>query len=316
MTDYGDRLVFAAGKEDAGKRLDSLIGERAETVSRSFAARLIESGAVSVNGVVQISKKQKVAEGDEIEVDIPEPELLTAEPENIPLDIVYEDDDLLVVNKPRGMVVHPAPGNYGGTLVNALMYHCGENLSAINGVLRPGIVHRIDKDTSGLLAVAKSDRAHECLSAQLAEHSVTRRYTALVYNNFKEDEGTVDAPIGRDSGDRFKRAVTDRNGKRAVTHWRVLERFGRFTLIEAVLETGRTHQIRVHMSYIKHPLAGDPLYGPKNQPFSVSGQLLHAGVLGFRHPEDGRYMEFTAELPEEFAAVLDELRKKYGESNS
>ena len=316
MTDYGDRLVFAAGKEDAGKRLDSLIGERAETVSRSFAARLIESGAVSVNGVVQISKKQKVAEGDEIEVDIPEPELLTAEPENIPLDIVYEDDDLLVVNKPRGMVVHPAPGNYGGTLVNALMYHCGENLSAINGVLRPGIVHRIDKDTSGLLAVAKSDRAHECLSAQLAEHSVTRRYTALVYNNFKEDEGTVDAPIGRDSGDRFKRAITDRNGKRAVTHWRVLERFGRFTLIEAVLETGRTHQIRVHMSYIKHPLAGDPLYGPKNQPFNVSGQLLHAGVLGFRHPEDGRYMEFTAELPEEFAAVLDELRKKYGESNS
>lgn len=316
MSETETSVFFTAKSEDTGKRLDGFIGESSGEISRSFAAKLIESGAVTVNGLAETSKKYKVAEGDEIEVCVPEPESIDAKPEDIPLDIVYEDDDLLVVNKPRGMVVHPAPGNYTGTLVNALMYHCGENLSAINGCLRPGIVHRIDKDTSGLLVVAKSDRAHESLSAQLAQHSVTRRYTALVYNNLKEDEGTVDAPIGRDPGDRFRRAVTDRNGKRAVTHWRVLERFGRFTLIEARLETGRTHQIRVHMSYIRHPLAGDQLYGPKKQPFSFSGQLLHAGILGFNHPADGRYMEFKAELPEEFRKVLEELRKRYGEGNS
>lgn len=316
MSETETSVFFTAKSEDTGKRLDGFIGESSGEISRSFAAKLIESGAVTVNGLAETSKKYKVAEGDEIEVCVPEPESIDAKPEDIPLDIVYEDDDLLVVNKPRGMVVHPAPGNYTGTLVNALMYHCGENLSAINGCLRPGIVHRIDKDTSGLLVVAKSDRAHESLSAQLAQHSVTRRYTALVYNNLKEDEGTVDAPIGRDPGDRFRRAVTDRNGKRAVTHWRVLERFGRFTLIETRLETGRTHQIRVHMSYIRHPLAGDQLYGPKKQPFSFSGQLLHAGILGFNHPADGRYMEFKAELPEEFRKVLEELRKRYGEGNS
>lgn len=316
MSETETSVFFTAKSEDTGKRLDGFIGESSGEISRSFAAKLIESGAVTVNGLAETSKKYKVAEGDEIEVCVPEPESIDAKPEDIPLDIVYEDDDLLVVNKPRGMVVHPAPGNYTGTLVNALMYHCGENLSAINGCLRPGIVHRIDKDTSGLLVVAKSDRAHESLSAQLAQHSVTRRYTALVYNNLKEDEGTVDAPIGRDPGDRFRRAVTDRNGKRAVTHWRVLERFGRFTLIEARLETGRTHQIRVHMSYIRHPLAGDQLYGPKKQPFSFSGQLLHAGILGFNHPADGRYMEFKAEPPEEFRKVLEELRKRYGEGNS
>ena len=316
MSETETSVFFTAKSEDTGKRLDGFIGESSGEISRSFAAKLIESGAVTVNGLAETSKKYKVAEGDEIEVCVPEPESIDAKPEDIPLDIVYEDDDLLVVNKPRGMVVHPAPGNYTGTLVNALMYHCGENLSAINGCLRPGIVHRIDKDTSGLLVVAKSDRAHESLSAQLAQHSVTRRYTALVYNNLKEDEGTVDAPIGRDPGDRFRRAVTDRNGKRAVTHWRVLERFGRFTLIEARLETGRTHQIRVHMSYIRHPLAGDPLYGPKKQHFSFSGQLLHAGILVFNHAADGRYMEFKAELPEEFRKVLEELRKRYGEGNS
>lgn len=316
MTDTGEKLFFVTKAEDSGKRLDTLIGENAPDLSRSYGVKLIESAAVFVNGRAETSKKYKASEGDEIEVEIPEPEVLSAEAEDIPLDIVYEDDDLLVVNKPRGMVVHPAPGNYTGTLVNALLYHCGDNLSAINGVLRPGIVHRIDKDTSGLLAVAKSDRAHESLSGQLANHTVTRRYTALVLNNFKEDEGTVDAPIGRDPANRFKRAVTDRNSKRAVTHWRVLERFGRFTLIEAVLETGRTHQIRVHMSYIMHPLAGDLLYGPKKQPYGLSGQLLHAGVLGFNHPADGRYMEFSAEIPQEFQRVLDDLRKKYGEGNS
>lgn len=316
MTETDNRLLITAKDEDTGKRLDAFIGEKSCEVSRSFAAKLIEDGQVTVNSSPQVSKKYKIASGDEIEVVLPEPESCEAEAEDIPLDIVYEDDDVLVVNKPRGMVVHPAPGNYTGTLVNALMYHCGDNLSAINGVLRPGIVHRIDKDTSGLLAVAKSDRAHESLSEQLSAHTVTRRYTALVYNNLKEDEGTVDAPIGRDPSDRFKRAVTERNGKRAVTHWRVLERFGTFTLIEARLETGRTHQIRVHMSYIKHPLVGDPLYGPKKQPFSLSGQLLHAGVLGFNHPADGRYMEFKADLPEEFSKVLEELRRKYGEGKS
>lgn len=316
MCESNSRVCFKARTEDSGKRLDALIGERSGEISRSFAAKLIESGDVTVNGRTEASKKYKVDDGDEISVIVPEPESLSAEPENIPLDIAYEDADLLVVNKPRGMVVHPAPGNYSGTLVNALMYHCGDNLSAINGVLRPGIVHRIDKDTSGLLVVAKSDRAHESLSRQLSEHTVTRRYTALVYNNIKEDQGTVDAPIGRDPADRFKRAVTDRNGKRAVTHWEVLERFGRFTLIEARLETGRTHQIRVHMSYIKHPLAGDPLYGPKKQSIPVSGQLLHAGILGFRHPADERYMEFKAELPDEFRKVLEELRRRYGKGHS
>ena len=303
-------------KENEGERIDSFLASKISERSRSFFQKLLDDGMVLVNGSVCDSKKYKVKALDIIEVEMPEAKEPDIIPEDISLDIVYEDDDVLVINKPAGMVVHPAAGNYTGTLVNAIMHYCGDRLSSINGVIRPGIVHRIDKDTSGLLAVAKSDRAHESLSAQLAQHSVTRRYTALVYNNLKEDEGTVDAPIGRDPGDRFRRAVTDRNGKRAVTHWRVLERFGRFTLIEARLETGRTHQIRVHMSYIRHPLAGDPLYGPKKQPFSFSGQLLHAGILGFNHPADGRYMEFKAELPEEFRKVLEELRKRYGEGNS
>lgn len=314
MNDSPEVRSFVTDKEDEGKRLDQVTGEKGGGVSRSFASRLIAAGAVLVNGSPETSKKYKVSEGDEIRLYMPEPEILSAEAEDIPLDIVYEDGDLLVVNKPVGMVVHPAPGNYTGTLVNALMYHCGEDLSAINGVLRPGIVHRIDKDTSGLLVVAKNDPAHESLSRQLASHTVTRRYTALVHNNLKEDEGVIDAPIGRDQADRFKRTVTDRNSKRAVTHWRVLERFGRFTLIEAVLETGRTHQIRVHMSHIKHPLAGDPLYGPKKQTISLSGQFLHAGVIGFKHPRDGRYMEFSAELPDKFKEILGELRRRYGQS--
>ena len=243
-----------------------------------------------------------------MEIYIPEPETLEITAEAIPLTIVYEDNDLLVVDKPAGMVVHPAPGNSSGTLVNALMYHCGDNLSSINGIIRPGIVHRIDKDTSGLLMVAKNDRAHSSLSSQLAEHSITRRYRAIVYNNIREDEGTVDKPIGRDPGNRLRNAVTDIGSKHAVTHYKVLERFGQFTYIEAVLETGRTHQIRVHMSYIRHPLLGDELYGPVKNRQGAKRQMLHAGILGFVHPSTGEYMEFQSPLPEDFEKVLNKLR--------
>lgn len=254
-------------------------------------------------------KKFKASEGDEVEIRIPEPERLDVKAEDIPLDIIYEDSDLLIVNKPAGMVVHPAPGNYSGTLVNALMYHCGDNLSSINGVIRPGIVHRIDKNTSGLLMVAKTDKAHSELSHQLAEHSITRRYRAIVYNNIKEDEGTVDRPIGRDPKNRLRNAVTDINSKNAVTHYKVLERFGKFTFVEARLETGRTHQIRVHMAYMKHPLLGDDLYGPAGNKLGVKRQMLHAGILGFVHPSTGEYMEFESPLPDDFTGVLEKLRK-------
>lgn len=240
---------------------------------------------------------------------MPDPVKLTIEAENIPLDIVYEDDDVLVVNKPRGMVVHPAVGNLDGTMVNAIMYHCGDRLSSINGVVRPGIVHRIDKDTSGLLMVAKNDKAHMSLSKQLYHHTITRKYLALVQDNIKQDSGTVDLPIGRDPKNRLKKAVNGSGAKNAVTHFKVLERFGEYTLIECQLETGRTHQIRVHMAYIKHPLVGDPLYGSKKQIFDVDGQLLHAETLGFIHPTTGEYMEFQVDMPKEFQNVIDHLRE-------
>ena len=300
---------FVINDEQQSTRIDLVLSLQLQEVSRSFVQKLLEKGAVTVNGKVCDSKKYKVNSGDDIEITVPEPEELKIEAENIPLDIVYEDDDLMVVNKPRGMVVHPAVGNENGTLVNAIMYHCGDRLSSINGVIRPGIVHRIDKDTSGLLMIAKNDMAHESLSQQLAEHSITRRYEALVFNNFNEDEGTVDAPIGRDPKNRLKQAVTSQNSKHAVTHWRVLERFGKYTLVEAKLETGRTHQIRVHMSYIKHPLVGDFVYGPSKQPFSVEGQLLHAKILGFVHPRTGQYMEFERPRPEIFEETLNKIRR-------
>lgn len=302
---------FLIDDESKGTRIDLVLSLQLEEVSRSFIQKLIEQGNVKVNGVVQQSKKYKVAAGDKIELVLPPAEEIEAEPEDIPLDIVYEDDDLLVVNKPRGMVVHPAPGNEKGTLVNAVLWHCKDNLSSINGKMRPGIVHRIDKDTSGLLMVAKNDAAHRALSSQLAEHSITRIYEALVYNNFSEDEGTVDAPIGRDPNNRLRMAViTDgrHTARRAVTHWFVKERFGRVTFIQARLETGRTHQIRVHMAYIRHPLVGDMTYGPKKQPFKIEGQLLHAKVLGFVHPSTGQYMEFSCPRPEPFESVLVKLR--------
>lgn len=294
-------------RENKGTRLDLVLSFLVPDVSRSFIQKLIEEGRVQINGQVATSKKLKVDEGQHITISIPEPETLEVLPQDIPLDIVYEDDDVLVVNKPRGMVVHPAPGNPDGTLVNAIMFHCADRLSTINGVIRPGIVHRIDKDTSGLLMIAKNNQAHASLAAQLEVHSITRKYRAIVYNNFNEDEGTVNAPIGRDPKNRLRQAVVS-DGRRAVTHYRVLERLGRFTYIEAQLETGRTHQIRVHMAHIHHPLLGDNVYGPAKNNLGAEGQMLHAGVLGFEHPRTGEYMEFSAEPPVEFTRVLEKLR--------
>ncbi len=308
-------LTVKASAEDAGSRLDAFIGYNTDELSRSYAVKLIEKGHVSINGKAATSKKQSVSEGDIVTIDMPDPELLEVSAENIPIEIVYEDDDVAVINKPRGMVVHPGPGNYSGTLVNAVMYHMGDSLSSINGVIRPGIVHRIDKDTSGLLMIAKNDKAHESLAAQLKEHSVTREYTALVYDNIREDELTVDLPIGRDERNRMRHAVNGSGARNAVTHIKVLERFGKYTLVRAKLETGRTHQIRVHMSYMHHPLVGDELYGPRRQSskiegVEVRGQLLHAGTLGFIHPSTGEYLEFHSELPDVFEAVLSRLREE------
>lgn len=309
LKDECQKVELTVAEEMSGKRLDSVLAGMMPEYSRSFIQKLFENGSITVGGDSCSEKKRKAAAGDIVEITIPQPERLEVEAEDIPLDIVYEDDELLVVDKPAGMVVHPAPGNHSGTLVNALMYHCGDALSSINGVIRPGIVHRIDKDTSGLLMVAKTDRAHNALSAQLAEHSITRRYKAIVYSNIKEDEGTVDKPIGRDPGNRLRNAVVYTNSKNAVTHYRVLERFGGFTLVEAVLETGRTHQIRVHMAYIRHPLLGDTLYGPAKNRYGAKRQMLHAGVLGFVHPVTGEYMEFNSPLPQDFEDVLAKLRK-------
>ena len=290
-------LTVKASAEDAGSRLDAFIGYNTDELSRSYAVKLIEKGHVSINGKAATSKKQPVSEGDTVTIDMPEPEFLEVSAEDIPLEIVYEDNDVAVINKPRGMVVHPGPGNYSGTLVNAIMYHMGNSLSSINGVIRPGIVHRIDKDTSGLLMIAKNDKAHESLAAQLKEHSVTREYTALVYDNIREYELTIDLPIGRDERNRMRHAVNGSGARNAVTHIKVLERFGKYTLVRAKLETGRTHQIRVHMSYMHHPLVGDELYGPRRQSskiegVEVRGQLLHAGTLGFIHPSTRDYLEF------------------------
>ncbi len=293
--------------EESGVRLDSLLSSLLEDLSRSYIQKLLEGGQVLLNGVPAPAKNTRVKAGDKIELELPEAEVLSVAAEEIPLRIVYEDESLLVVDKPRGMVVHPAPGNESGTLVNALLWHCGESLSGINGVQRPGIVHRIDKDTGGLLVVAKTDAAHRGLAAQLEAHSMTRVYEALVYNNITEDEGTVDAPLGRDPQNRLRRRVIA-GGKRAVTHYKVLERFGRSCRIEARLETGRTHQIRVHMAYIKHPLIGDALYGPKKGMSGVEGQMLHAKVLGFVHPLSGAYLEFESPLPEAYLSVLERLR--------
>ncbi|NLY87419.1 MAG: RluA family pseudouridine synthase [Clostridiales bacterium] len=308
-------LIFNALTEDIGIRLDAFIGMNAEDLSRSYAVQLIENGLVTVNNNTVKSKKFKISAKDEVRVSIPYTENFVVQPENISLNIVYEDNDILVVNKPRGMVVHPAPGNYTGTLVNALIHHCGKSLSDINGALRPGIVHRIDKDTSGLLVVAKNNSSHEVLASQLQEHSITREYTALVHDNIRNDDFIIDEPIGRDEKNRLRKSVNGSSPREAVTHIKVKERFSKFTLVIARLETGRTHQIRVHMAYIKHPLVGDPLYGPKKAPTKIegvalNGQLLHAGTLGFIHPSTGKYIEFTAPLPETFSTILEKLRQQ------
>ncbi|MBQ4105522.1 MAG: RluA family pseudouridine synthase [Clostridia bacterium] len=298
---------LAVTSESAGKRIDKFLSENIDGKSRSFLASLVEDGQVLVNGK-NPSKSYKLAEGDVVFVTVPESVELEAVPEDIPLDIVYEDDDLIVVNKPKGMVVHPAAGNPNGTLVNALLYHCKGQLSGINGVLRPGIVHRIDKNTSGLLVVAKSDRAHYSLSEQIKDHSMTREYRAVIYGHLKDSEGVIDAPIGRASADRKRMCVTDINSKHAITHYKVIEVFRGYSYISCRLETGRTHQIRVHMSYIGHPLAGDDVYGPKKAITELSGQCLHAIKLGFIHPVTGEYMEFSSELPEYFEKFLGKIR--------
>lgn len=290
---------YTVTDEISGNRLDKAVSLLNPEISRSMAQQLIESGKVLLNGKLP-NKKSQVAAGDAVTVDLPEPRSLEVSAEDIPLDIVYEDECLLVVNKPKGMVVHPAAGNYEGTLVNALLAHCGDSLSGINGVIRPGIVHRIDKDTSGLLVVAKNDVAHRSLAAQIKEHSFTREYRTVVVGNIKDDTGTIDAPIGRNPKDRKMQAVTDKNARNAVTHFEVLERYNGYTYLKVRLETGRTHQIRVHMAYRGNPVAGDTVYGGSKNACGLQGQCLHAIKLGFIHPVTGEYMEFTSDLPDYF----------------
>ena len=300
-------IVLFAQACDVGKRLDTFISERTE-LTRSAAVRLIEEGRITVNEK-KAEKKQKLSPNDVISILLPEPEAMQALPEDIPLDIVWEDGDLIVINKPVGMVVHPAPGHPDGTLVNALLYHCGKSLSGINGELRPGIVHRIDRDTSGLIIAAKNDAAHLALAAQLQDHTLARTYAAVAVGGFREDGGTVNAPIGRHPVDRKKMAIDRKNGREAVTHWSVLERYPGSTLIECRLETGRTHQIRVHMASIGHPLLGDVVYGAKKPYPGLAGQCLHARKLKFIHPATGEAVEVECPLPGWFEAVLEKLRK-------
>lgn len=300
-------ITFSCEAEDVEKRLDVYLTGKLENVSRSGIQKWIDDGLVLVNEKA-VKSNYKLRTADIISVAPKEPERLDIEAESIALDILYEDSDLIVVNKPKGMVVHPAAGHYSGTLVNALMFHCGASLSGINGVMRPGIVHRIDKDTSGIIVAAKNDFAHAHLSKQLAQHTMTRKYYAVVCNGFKEDSGTVDKPIERHPVDRKKMTIAKSGGRTAVTHYTVLERLGKYTLIEAQLETGRTHQIRIHMASIGHPVLGDSVYGNDKSPFKLQGQTLHAGVLGFVHPSTGEYMEFKAEPPEYFVRLLEKLR--------
>jgi 23S rRNA pseudouridine1911/1915/1917 synthase len=300
-------IRFTVTDEQAGMRLDKMMAAEYPDASRSFVQRMIEEGGVTVNGRVP-SKSEKLKAGDEILITPFEVKELSAEPQNIPLDIRYEDDDLLVVNKPRGMVVHPAAGNYSGTLVNALLSYCKNSLSGINGVIRPGIVHRIDKDTSGLLIVAKNDFAHCSLAKQIKEHSFKREYSAVVHGRLKEPAGTINAPIGRSERDRKKMCVTYKNSREATTHFEVIYEYEKFSLVRLRLETGRTHQIRVHMAYIGHPVAGDTVYGPKNG-VRLGGQCLHAGLIGFCHPRDGRYIEIVSELPDYFESFLGSLTR-------
>lgn len=302
-----DTQILTVEEDYASQRIDKYLSEKMENISRSAAQKLIDDGNVKVNFII-VTKNYKVKAGDRVIVTVPEPKTLEAKPEDIPLDIRYEDSDLLVVNKPKGMVVHPAAGNFDGTLVNALLYHCKGSLSGIGGVVRPGIVHRIDKDTSGLLIVAKNDMAHVSLAEQIKAHSFTRQYQSVVYGKFKTSEGTVDAPIGRHHIDRKKMTVTTKNSKNAVTHYKVIEEFKDFSHLSLKLETGRTHQIRVHMSYIGHPVAGDGVYGPKKVIEYLGGQCLHAGLIGFKHPRTREYIEIESELPSYFTDFLRRIK--------
>lgn len=290
-----------------GKRIDKFLSEEFEGKSRSFIQGIIEKGTVLVNEKV-VKSNYKLKTFDIVKVSMPEPEELDVQAEDIEINILYEDSDVIVINKAKGMVVHPAPGNYNGTLVNALLYHC-KDLSSINGVIRPGIVHRIDKDTTGVLVIAKNDDAHVKLSSQLKDHSMKREYYALVEGKISKDSGTIDKPLKRSKRDRLKIAI-DSDGRRAVTHFEVIERFKNTTLVKCVLETGRTHQIRVHMASIGHPLVGDPLYGFKKTKFKSEGQMLHAKVLGFIHPRSNEYVEFTTELPDNYRKLLENLKKE------
>lgn len=302
-----EKTLIKVDEQDEGLRIDKYLSNIFKDKSRSFIQGLIEKENVKVNSK-SLKSNYKLKKSDEIEIMIPEPEILSVEAENIPIDIVYEDEDVIVVNKAQGMVVHPAPGNYNGTLVNALLYHC-KDLSSINGVIRPGIVHRIDKDTSGILVIAKNDDAHNKLSEQLKDHSMKREYYALIEGRLKNNDGTIDKPLGRCKKDRLKIGIIE-DGKRAVTHYEVVERYNGYTLVKCVLETGRTHQIRVHMASIGFPLVGDPLYGFKRQKFKLEGQVLHARTLGFIHPRTGEYMEFTSELPQYFCDLINKLKNE------
>lgn len=302
-----DRFCFEITENEDGERIDKCLATLIDSLSRSYIQRLIKDEAVRVNGS-PVKGSYRVKQEDQLEFELPEAVEPDIEPENIPLDILYEDKDVIVVNKPKGMVVHPAAGHYSGTLVNALMFHCGKELSGINGCMRPGIVHRIDMDTTGSVIACKNDVAHNCIAEQLKEHSLTRRYVAICHGVLREDEGTIDRPIGRHPTERKKMAVNERNGKRAVTHYKVLQRFRDYTYIECRLETGRTHQIRVHMASIGHPLLGDEVYSNRKSPYKLQGQTLHAKILGFRHPSTGEYIETEAPLPEYFEHLLKVLK--------
>lgn len=298
---------YEVSDADDGVRIDKCLSERYPDLSRSFLQKLLKSEQVRVDGKT-VRSSYRLSIGERVSLEIPEAETPEIEAEDIPLNILYEDRDIVIVNKEKGMVVHPAAGHYSGTLVNALMHHCKDELSGINGVMRPGIVHRIDMDTTGILIVCKNDLAHNSIAEQLKVHSITRKYFAIVHGVIKEDQGTVDAPIGRHPVDRKKMSVNCKNGRQAITHYRVLERFAQFTFVECRLETGRTHQIRVHMASIGHPLLGDAVYGPSKCPYRLDGQTLHAGVLGIVHPRTGQYMEFSSALPEYFELLLKKMR--------
>ena len=310
MSGRNENICFRVTDQDViGLRLDKYLSKMLSDYSRAALQKAIQNGRVLINGKA-VKSSYKVMEHDEVYFEpeeLREPDIIA---QNIPIDILYEDQDIIVVNKPKQMVVHPAPGHYSHTLVNAVLYHCGENLSGINGVIRPGIVHRIDMNTTGSLLICKNDKAHQILAEQLKEHSITRKYHAIVHGNLNEDTGTVNAPIGRHPTDRKKMSTKAPNGRHAVTHYRVLERFGNFTYIECQLETGRTHQIRVHMSSIGHPILGDEIYGPAKCPYKLQGQTLHAKILGITHPSTGEYIEFDAPLPDYFKDLLNKLRKQ------